>query len=105
MGSAPRAVSCPLNSQPRRLCLSVVQARSQCDWEPTTPGSLALSTLRRPSLPRSYATTAVSGSTSLYSASLLHMRTALWVALSNPDDWHGFHLDSYTKPPEHYYTV
>lgn len=36
--------------------------------------------------------------------SLLHMRTALWIALSNPDDWWGFHLDSYTKPPEHYYS-
>jgi crotonobetainyl-CoA:carnitine CoA-transferase CaiB-like acyl-CoA transferase len=32
------------------------------------------------------------------------MRTALWVALSNPDEWHGFHLDSYTKPPDEYYT-
>jgi crotonobetainyl-CoA:carnitine CoA-transferase CaiB-like acyl-CoA transferase len=36
--------------------------------------------------------------------SVMHMRTALWVALSNPDEWWGFHLDSYTKPPEHYYT-
>jgi crotonobetainyl-CoA:carnitine CoA-transferase CaiB-like acyl-CoA transferase len=36
--------------------------------------------------------------------SLLHMRTALWVALSNPDEWWGFHLDSYTKAPEHFYT-
>lgn len=36
--------------------------------------------------------------------SLMHMRAALWVALSNPDEWWGFHLDSYTKPPEHYYT-
>ena len=34
----------------------------------------------------------------------MHMRSALWVALSNPDEWWGFHLDSYTKPPEHYYT-
>jgi crotonobetainyl-CoA:carnitine CoA-transferase CaiB-like acyl-CoA transferase len=40
---------------------------------------------------------------SLFGSSL-HMRTALWVALSNPDEWHGFHLDSYTKPPEEYYT-
>ena len=36
--------------------------------------------------------------------SLMHMRTALWVALSNPDEWWGFHLDSYVKPPEYYYT-
>ncbi len=36
--------------------------------------------------------------------SLMHMRSALWVALSNPDEWWGFHLDSYTKPPEHFYT-
>ena len=40
---------------------------------------------------------------SLFGSSL-HMRTALWVALSNPDEWHGFHLDSYTKPPDEYYT-
>ena len=40
---------------------------------------------------------------SLFGSSL-HMRTALWVALSNPDEWHGFHLDSYTKPSEVYYT-
>jgi CoA:oxalate CoA-transferase len=36
--------------------------------------------------------------------SLMHMRTALWVALSNPDEWWGFHLDSYVKPPEQYYS-
>jgi crotonobetainyl-CoA:carnitine CoA-transferase CaiB-like acyl-CoA transferase len=36
--------------------------------------------------------------------SLMHMRTAMWIALSNPDEWWGFHLDSYTKPPEHFYT-
>jgi crotonobetainyl-CoA:carnitine CoA-transferase CaiB-like acyl-CoA transferase len=40
---------------------------------------------------------------SLFGA-LMHMRTALWIALSNPDEWWGFHLDSYTKPPEHFYT-
>lgn len=35
--------------------------------------------------------------------SLLAMRSTLWVALSNPDEWWGFHLDSYTKPPDHGY--
>ena len=32
--------------------------------------------------------------------SILAMRSTLWVALSNPDDWWGFHLDSYVKPPD-----
>jgi crotonobetainyl-CoA:carnitine CoA-transferase CaiB-like acyl-CoA transferase len=36
--------------------------------------------------------------------SLLQMRSTLWVALSNPDEWWGFHLDSSVKPPEHGYT-
>lgn len=36
--------------------------------------------------------------------SLLQMRSTLWVALSNPDFWWGFHLDSYVKPPENGYT-
>jgi crotonobetainyl-CoA:carnitine CoA-transferase CaiB-like acyl-CoA transferase len=36
--------------------------------------------------------------------SLMQMRSTLWVALSNPDEWWGFHLDSYVKPPEHGYT-
>jgi crotonobetainyl-CoA:carnitine CoA-transferase CaiB-like acyl-CoA transferase len=36
--------------------------------------------------------------------SLLQMRSTLWVALSNPDRWWGFHLDSYIKPPEFGYT-
>jgi crotonobetainyl-CoA:carnitine CoA-transferase CaiB-like acyl-CoA transferase len=31
------------------------------------------------------------------------MRSTLWVALSNPDAWWGFHLDSYVKPPDHGY--
>ncbi|MCL8209258.1 MAG: CoA transferase [Actinomycetia bacterium] len=31
--------------------------------------------------------------------SLLSMRSTLWVALSNPDEWWGFHLDNYVKPP------
>jgi len=36
--------------------------------------------------------------------SLLQMRSTMWVALSNPDRWSGFHLDSYVKPPERGYT-
>jgi crotonobetainyl-CoA:carnitine CoA-transferase CaiB-like acyl-CoA transferase len=35
--------------------------------------------------------------------SLIAMRSTLWVALSNPDEWWGFHLDSYAKPPDHGY--
>ena len=35
--------------------------------------------------------------------SLIVMRSTLWVALSNPDEWWGFHLDSYVKPPDHGY--
>jgi crotonobetainyl-CoA:carnitine CoA-transferase CaiB-like acyl-CoA transferase len=35
--------------------------------------------------------------------SLVAMRSTLWVALSNPDEWWGFHLDSYVKPPDHGY--
>jgi crotonobetainyl-CoA:carnitine CoA-transferase CaiB-like acyl-CoA transferase len=31
--------------------------------------------------------------------SLLTMRSTLWVALSRPDEWWGFHLDNYVKPP------
>ena len=34
---------------------------------------------------------------------LMAMRSTLWVALSNPDYWWGFHLDSYIKPPDHGY--
>lgn len=30
---------------------------------------------------------------------LLTMRSTLWVALSNPDEWWGFHLESYRRPP------
>ena len=33
--------------------------------------------------------------------SLVTMRSTLWVALSDPDEWWGFHLDSYVKPPFH----
>ena len=40
---------------------------------------------------------------SLFGA-LIQMRSTLWVALSNPDEWWGFHLDSYVKPPELGYT-
>jgi crotonobetainyl-CoA:carnitine CoA-transferase CaiB-like acyl-CoA transferase len=36
--------------------------------------------------------------------SLLNMRSTMWAALSNPDSWRGFHLDSYVKPPEYGYT-
>ncbi|HXN60358.1 MAG TPA: CaiB/BaiF CoA-transferase family protein [Acidimicrobiales bacterium] len=36
--------------------------------------------------------------------SLLHLRSTLWVALSNPDDWSGFHLDSYLRRPMYGYT-
>ena len=32
--------------------------------------------------------------------SVLAMRSTLWVALSNPDSWSGYHLDSYVKPPD-----
>jgi crotonobetainyl-CoA:carnitine CoA-transferase CaiB-like acyl-CoA transferase len=35
--------------------------------------------------------------------SLLHLRGIMWSALSNPDDWYGFHLDHYTKPPDYGY--
>jgi crotonobetainyl-CoA:carnitine CoA-transferase CaiB-like acyl-CoA transferase len=34
---------------------------------------------------------------------VLALRSTLWVALSNPDEWWGFHLDSYIKPPDHGY--
>lgn len=29
---------------------------------------------------------------------MVAMRSTLWVALANPDEWWGFHLDSYVKP-------
>ena len=34
---------------------------------------------------------------------LLHMRGIMWTSMSDPDDWYGFHLDHYTKLPEHGY--
>jgi formyl-CoA transferase len=34
---------------------------------------------------------------------LLHMRGIMWTAMSDPDEWYGFHLDHYTKPPDHGY--
>lgn len=40
---------------------------------------------------------------SLFGA-LMQMRATMWVALSNPDTWGGFHLDSSIKPPECGYT-
>ena len=35
--------------------------------------------------------------------SMLVTRATLWAALSNPDDWFGFHTDSYVKPPDYGY--
>jgi len=35
--------------------------------------------------------------------SLLHHRGTLWAAQSDPDEWFGFHLDNYVKPPEYAY--
>jgi crotonobetainyl-CoA:carnitine CoA-transferase CaiB-like acyl-CoA transferase len=35
--------------------------------------------------------------------SLLHLRGIMWHSMSDPDDWHGFHLDHYTKPPDYGY--
>jgi crotonobetainyl-CoA:carnitine CoA-transferase CaiB-like acyl-CoA transferase len=32
---------------------------------------------------------------------LLHMRGIMWTAMTDPDDWYGFHLDHYTNPPEY----
>lgn len=37
--------------------------------------------------------------------SLLAVRNVIWTALSNPDEWWGFHLDSWTRPPEHGYAT
>ena len=34
---------------------------------------------------------------------MVTMRSTLWAALSNPDEWWGFHLDSYVKPVDHGY--
>lgn len=34
---------------------------------------------------------------------LLHMRGIMWTAMTDPDEWYGFHLDHYTKPPDHGY--
>lgn len=34
---------------------------------------------------------------------LLHMRGIMWTSMSDPDDWYGFHLDHYTKPPDYGY--
>jgi crotonobetainyl-CoA:carnitine CoA-transferase CaiB-like acyl-CoA transferase len=42
--------------------------------------------------------------TSLF-GSCLFMRGTLWTAHSDPDEWYGFHLDNYVKPPEHGYTA
>ena len=29
---------------------------------------------------------------------LLHMRGIMWTAMTDPDEWYGFHLDHYTRP-------
>jgi crotonobetainyl-CoA:carnitine CoA-transferase CaiB-like acyl-CoA transferase len=34
---------------------------------------------------------------------MLMMRSTLWAAMSNPDEWFGFHNDSYVKPPDYGY--
>jgi crotonobetainyl-CoA:carnitine CoA-transferase CaiB-like acyl-CoA transferase len=34
---------------------------------------------------------------------LLHMRGIMWHSMTDPDDWYGFHLDHYTKPPDYGY--
>ena len=34
---------------------------------------------------------------------LLHMRGIIWAAISDPDEWIGFHCDTYIKPPEQGY--
>ena len=34
---------------------------------------------------------------------LLHMRGIMWSAQSDPDEWYGFHCDSYTNPRDHGY--
>jgi crotonobetainyl-CoA:carnitine CoA-transferase CaiB-like acyl-CoA transferase len=36
---------------------------------------------------------------------LLHMRGIMWTSMSDPDDWYGFHLDHYTKPPDYGYAA
>ncbi|NOT55122.1 MAG: CoA transferase [Deltaproteobacteria bacterium] len=34
---------------------------------------------------------------------LLHMRGIMWTAMTDPDEWYGFHLDHYTRPPDQGY--
>ena len=34
---------------------------------------------------------------------LLHMRGIMWTAMTDPDEWYGFHLDHYTRPPDEGY--
>src|SRR5215510_11379590 len=36
-------------------------------------------------------------------STLLHMRGIMWTSMTDPDDWYGFHLDNYTKPPDYGY--
>ena len=35
--------------------------------------------------------------------SLLHMRGIMWTSMTDPDEWYGFHLDHYTRPPDEGY--
>ncbi|MBV8087818.1 MAG: CoA transferase [Chloroflexi bacterium] len=35
--------------------------------------------------------------------SLLHLRGNMWASMGDPDDWYGFHLDTYVKPEEYGY--
>jgi len=35
-----------------------------------------------------------------YLGTLTNMRGIMWAAMSDPDDWYGFHNDTYIKPPE-----
>ena len=34
---------------------------------------------------------------------LLHMRGIMWTSMTDPDEWYGFHLDHYTRPPDEGY--
>jgi crotonobetainyl-CoA:carnitine CoA-transferase CaiB-like acyl-CoA transferase len=35
-----------------------------------------------------------------YLGTLMNMRGIMWAAMSDPDDWYGFHNETYIKPPE-----
>ncbi len=34
---------------------------------------------------------------------LLHMRGIMWTSMTDPDEWYGFHLDHYSRPPDEGY--